>query len=126
MTSTFKRVWILAVLVVEKSLQFVAVVAAAVALAAPVHADADTDFANQLHGYGIYGPRDYNAWLGKITCNRLGNGIDADAYKSAAFLSKNLPRGTTTAQTWQFLNSAINTYCPDQMPVLTSAAGPRQ
>jgi hypothetical protein len=126
MTSVFKQVWIPAVLVVEKSLQFVAVVAAAVALAAPAHADVDTDFANQLHGYGVYGPRDYNAWLGKLTCNRLGNGIDADAYRSAAFLSKNLPRGTTTAQTWQFLNSAINTYCPDQMPVLTSAAGPRQ
>jgi hypothetical protein len=125
MTSTFKRVWIPAVVVVEKSLQFVAVVAAAVALAAPVHADADTDIANQLHGYGIYGPRDYNAWLGKITCNRLGNGIDADADRSAAFLSKNLPRGTTTGQTWQYLNAAINTYCPDQMPVLTSAAGPR-
>jgi hypothetical protein len=125
MTSVFKQVWIPAVLVVEKSLQFVAVVAAAVALAAPAHADLDTDFANQLHGYGVYGPRDYNAWLGKLTCNRLGNGIDADAYRSAAFLSKNLPRGTTTGQTWQFLNAAINTYCPDQMPVLTSVAGPR-
>jgi hypothetical protein len=108
----------------EKFLPLFAVVAAAVALAAPVHADVDTDFANQLHGYGIYGQRDYNAWLGKITCNRLGNGIDADAYKSAAFLSQNLPRNTT-AQTWQFLNAAINTYCPDQMPVLTSAARPR-
>jgi hypothetical protein len=43
----------------------VAIVAAAmVALAAPAHADPDADFANQLHGYGIYGPRDYNAWLG--------------------------------------------------------------
>jgi hypothetical protein len=125
MTSVFKQVWIPAVLVVEKSLQFVAVVAAAVALAAPAHADLDTDFANQLHGYGVYGPRDYNAWLGKLTCNRLGNGIDADAYRSAAFLSKNLPRGTTTGQTWQYLNAAINTYCPDQMPVLTSVAGPR-
>ena len=81
----------------EKFLPLVAVVAAAVALAAPVHADVDTDFANQLHGYGIYGQRDYNAWLGKITCNRLGNGIDADAYKSAAFLSKNLPRNSTTS-----------------------------
>lgn len=48
------------------------ITAAAVALAAPAHADVDTDFANQLHGYGIYGA-----------------------------------------------------YCPDQMPVLTSAAGPR-
>ncbi|MCW2623922.1 MAG: hypothetical protein JWR48_644 [Mycobacterium sp.] len=87
--------------------------------------DVDTDFANQLHGYGIYAQRDYNAWLGRITCERLGNGIDADAYKSAAFLSKNLPRGSTTAQAWQFLAIAIGTYCPDQMPVLTSAAGRR-
>jgi hypothetical protein len=100
--------------------------AAMVVLAAPAHADVDTDFANQLHVYGVYGPRDYNAWLGKISCNRLGNGTDADAYESAAFLSKNLPHGTATAQTWQFLNAAINAYCPDQMPVLTSAAGPRQ
>ena len=55
----------------------------ALVLAAPAHADVDTDFANQPHGHGIYGPRHYNAWLGKITCDRLGNGIDADAYKSA-------------------------------------------
>jgi hypothetical protein len=105
--------------------RLVLVAAAAVALAAPAHADPDTDFANQLHTYGIYGQKDFNAWLGKITCERLGNGTDADAYKSAAFLSKNLPRGSTTEQTWQFLAAAIATYCPDQMPVLTSAAGPR-
>jgi hypothetical protein len=86
---------------------------------APVDADVDTDFANQLH---VYGPRDYNAWLGKITCHRLGTDTD----ESAAFLSKNLQQGTTTAQTWQFLNTTITTYCPDQMPALTSAAGPRQ
>jgi len=98
--------------------------AAMVALAAPAHADVDTDFADHLHGSGIYGPRDYNAWLGKIVCNRLGNGTDANADTSAAFLAKNLPRGTTTAQTGQFLSAAINTYCPDQMPVLTLAAGP--
>jgi hypothetical protein len=30
--------------------------AAMVALAATVHADVDTDFANQLHVYGVYGP----------------------------------------------------------------------
>jgi hypothetical protein len=100
-------------------------ITAALVLAAPAHADVDTDFADQLHGYGIYGPRDYNAWLGKITCNRLGNGTDANAYTSAAFLSTNIPRGSTTAQTWQFLAAAIGTYCPDQMPVVTSAAGPR-
>jgi hypothetical protein len=52
------------------------VTAATGVLAAPAHADPDTDFANQLHGYGIYGPRDYTAWLGKIPCERLGNGID--------------------------------------------------
>ena len=33
------------------------IMAAAVTLAAPAHADVDTDFANQLHGYGIYGPK---------------------------------------------------------------------
>jgi Protein of unknown function (DUF732) len=93
----------------------VSITAPAVVLAAPAHTDVDTDFANQLHGYGIYGPRDHNAWLGKITCNRLG-GIDADADTSAAFLSKDLPRGSTTAQTWQFLAGAIGTYCPDQTP----------
>ena len=54
------------------------ITAAAVALAAPAHADVDTDFANQLHGYGIYGQRDYNAWLAKITCKRLGNGLDTE------------------------------------------------
>src|ERR1700731_3469946 len=106
-----------------KRLGLASITAAAVALAAPAYADVDTDFANQLHGYGIYGPRDYNAWLGKITCNRLGSGVDADAYKSASFLSKNLPRDSTTAQTWQFLAAAVGTYCPDQTPVLTTVAG---
>jgi hypothetical protein len=32
------------------------VTATMVALAASAHADPDADFANQLHGYGIYGP----------------------------------------------------------------------
>ena len=98
------------------------ITAAAVTLCAPAHADVDTDFANQLHGYGIYGQRDYNAWLAKIACKRMGNGLDSSAEKSAEFLSHNLPRGTTTAQTWQFLAAAISTYCPDLMPVLTSVA----
>jgi Protein of unknown function (DUF732) len=102
------------------------ILVAAIALAAPASADPDADFANQLHGYGIYGPRDYNAWLGKIVCERLYNGVDANAYKSAEFLSHNLPRGTSTAQSWEFLATAINTYCPDQTPVLTSIAGPNR
>jgi hypothetical protein len=108
---------------VVKTAMLSGILSAAIALAAPAHADVDTDFANQLHTYGIYGQRDYNAWLGKITCERLGNGLDANAEKSAEFLSHNLPRGTTTEQTWQFLAAAINTYCPDQQPVLTSVAG---
>jgi hypothetical protein len=103
-----------------------AMTAAAVTLAAPTHADVDTDFANQLHGYGIYGPRDYNAWLAKITCERLGNGLDNTADKSAQFLSRNLASGTSTAQTWQFLAAAITTHCPDQTPMLTAVAGPHQ
>jgi hypothetical protein len=97
--------------------------AATVALAAPAHAaDPDADFTNQLHGYGIYGPLDYNAWLGKITCERLHNGLDTTADKSAHFALVNLPRGTTTGQSYQFLAAAIGTYCPDQVPVLTAAA----
>jgi hypothetical protein len=102
------------------------ITAAAVTLAAPAHADVDTDFANQLHGYGIYGQKDFNAWLAKITCKRLGTGLDSSAEKSAEFLSHNLPRGTTTAQTWQFLAAAIDTYCPEQQPMLTAVAEPNR
>ena len=97
-------------------------VVAAVAVAAPAHADPDIDFANQLHGYGIYGQRDYNAWLGKITCKRLARGVDGDAYASETFVARNLPRSTTQSQAWQFLGAAITTYCPDQIGVLQAAA----
>jgi hypothetical protein len=107
-----------------KQLGALAMMTATVMLAAPAHADVDTDFANQLHVYGIYGQRDYNAWLAKINCKRLDNGLDNTAEKSAVFLSHNLQQGTTTAQTWQFLAAAINTYCPDQTPMLTSVAEP--
>lgn len=94
----------------------------ALGLAAPAAADPDIDFADQLHGFGIYGPRDYNAWLGKITCKRLYKGVDGDAYASEAFVAKNLPRSTTQSQAWQFLGAAISTYCPDQVGVLQAAA----
>jgi hypothetical protein len=97
---------------------------AAVALAPAAHADPDTDFATTLHGYGIYGPRDYNAWIGKIACQRLGSGLDADAYASAHFVSMQLEKGSTTAQAWQFLGAAINTYCPEQLPTLQRVAAP--
>jgi Protein of unknown function (DUF732) len=102
------------------------VTVAMVAVAASAHADRDTDFANQLHGQGIYGPLDYNAWLGKITCERLHNALDTTADKSAHFALVNLPRGTSTAQSYQFLAAAISTYCPDQVPILTSAAARHQ
>jgi hypothetical protein len=45
-------------------------------LAAPAHPDVDTDFANQLHTYGIYGPRDENAWLAKLICKWLTTRVD--------------------------------------------------
>jgi hypothetical protein len=38
-----------------------AMTAAAVALAPSAHADVYADFADELHGYGIYGQRDHNA-----------------------------------------------------------------
>jgi hypothetical protein len=96
----------------------VAAIAAAIGLAAPAYADPDTDFNNQIHGYGIYGPFDYNPYLAKIACRRLGDGVDPDAAASARFLSKNLPRQTSQVQTYQFLGSAISIYCPDLAPKL--------
>ena len=99
-----------------------AAIAPALVFAAPAHADPDTDFANELHTYGIYGPKDYNAWIGKITCKRLYNGVDQDADKSAKFVFLQLQKGSTTEQAWQFLGAALRTYCPDQLPVLERAA----
>jgi Protein of unknown function (DUF732) len=91
----------------------VAAIAAATGVSAPAFADPDTDFDNQLGRFGIYGPHDYNPYLGKIVCHRLGVGVDPDAAAAAHFLSINLPRGTTQVQTYQFLGSAIAQYCPD-------------
>ena len=97
--------------------------AVAITLAAPANADRDTDFANQLHTYGIYGPKDFNAWIGKIQCERLATGLDANAGEAAVFLKQNLGKATTEQQAYQFLNAAINTYCPEQRPVIDSLAG---
>lgn len=72
-----------------------AVLGLAVTLAAPAHADPDTDFARELHTYGIYGPRDYNAWLGKIVCERLDKGVDGDAAKSVRFITPTCKREPT-------------------------------
>lgn len=87
-------------------------------LAAPAHADTDTDFANELHTYGIYGQKDYNAWIGKIQCKRLRTGLDANAGEAAVFLKQNLNKDSTEQQVYQFLGGAIRYYCPDQQPVL--------
>ena len=95
---------------------------AAIALAAPAQADDyDAPFNVQLNTYGIYGPQDYNAWLAKISCDRIGRGVDGDADKSANFIQHNLPRGTTQGQAFQFLGAAIDHYCPDQAGFLQRA-----
>jgi len=95
---------------------------AAVGLAIPAHADVDTDFANTLHTYGIYGQRDFNAWIAKLTCQRLDRGVDGTAYQSADFLTKNLDRSSSTEQVWKFLGLGIQTYCPQHLDVLQRAS----
>ncbi|QRY50002.1 DUF732 domain-containing protein [Mycolicibacterium septicum] len=95
---------------------------AAIAFAAPAHADPDTDFANELHTFGIYGQRDYNAWIGKIMCKRLHNGVDHNAQDSVGFVKKQLAKDSSDAQSWQFLGTAINYYCPDQRFIYEQAA----
>jgi len=106
-----------------RTVMLVVLGALSIVLAAPAHADPDTDFSNQLHTYGIYGPKDYNAWIGKIMCKRLRTGLDATAAESATFLHLNLPKGTNEQQTYQFMAAGIATYCDDQQPVLNRAAG---
>jgi hypothetical protein len=114
----------------------VATAVAAIALAAPALADPpppptprtpsppsdyDAPFKNTVNGFGIYQPQDQLAWLGKITCDRLAHGVDHDAYQSANFLQKNLPRGTSQGQALQFLGAAVDHYCPDQVGVVQAA-----
>ena len=96
----------------------VAAIAAAIGLSAPAYADPDTDFDNQLGRFGIYGAHDYNPYIAKIACRRLGQGVDPDAAATAKFISNNLARGTTQVQAYQFLGTAISIYCPDLAPKL--------
>ncbi|CDQ46333.1 putative secreted protein [Mycolicibacterium neoaurum] len=100
------------------------VLAAAVTLAPSAAADRDTDFARDLHTYGIYGQRDYNAWLAKIACKRMDRGVDENAHDAAAFVHTNLDRSTSTEQAWQFLAAGMRTYCPHQLGRLDAAARP--
>jgi hypothetical protein len=41
---------------------------------------------------------------------------------SAKFVFRQLPKDSTTAQAWQFLAAAIDSYCPEQRPVLAAVA----
>jgi hypothetical protein len=41
---------------------------------------------------GISGPRDSNAWLGKIVCDRPHKGIHANAFESTRCVAANLAR----------------------------------
>lgn len=91
-------------------------------LAAPAHADPDTDFTKELHNYGIYGQKDYNAWIGKIACKRIYTGVDTDANKSAQFISMPLQKGqNSTEQSYQFLAAALRFYCPEKTSFLLPA-----
>jgi len=76
------------VILVAGIVLWIIVLIAGLAVAPHAHADPDTDYANQLHGYGIYGPKDYNTWIGKNVWKRLYSGVDA----------------------------AVNMYCPDERP----------
>jgi hypothetical protein len=99
-----------------------AATALGLACAAPASADPDTNFANELHTYGIYGQKDYNAWIGKITCKRMYTNTDPDPFASANFVHNQLPKGATTDQAWKFLAAALRTYCPEKLPVLNAVA----
>jgi hypothetical protein len=115
-----------------KKTQLALVAAAAIATvltsAAPAHADPsydrdpDTNFAHELHTYGIYGQKDYNAWIGKLVCKRLYNNVDHDAFASAKFIGDNLDRHNSTEQNWQFLGAALNYYCPEKRVILDQVA----
>ena len=98
------------------------VAALAVATAPVAHADRDEAFAEQLHTYGIYGQKDYNAWIAKIMCKRLHNGLDQDAFAAAEFVHGQLDKDASTDQAWQFVAAAVPVYCPDQAPALQRAA----
>jgi len=105
---------------VKRLIVGIGVAAASLLLAAPAQADVDTDFTNELHIYGIYGQKDYNAWIAKITCKRLRNGLDTNAAMSAKFVHDQLVKDSTTEQAWQFLG--LRLYCPDKLPLLHQTA----
>ncbi len=106
----------------KRSIIGIVLAAAGLVLAAPAQADVDTDFANELHIYGIYGQKDYNAWIAKIACKRLNNGHDPDAQASARFIHMQLEKDSTTEQAWQFLGATLRSYCPEKLYILDQVA----
>ena len=95
----------------------VACALAAVGVAAPAtaYADPDTDFSNALHTIGIYAPKDTDAWIAKIACERLDRGVDHNANNSAKFVAAQF-LGTTTQQAWQFLGLPIRRTAQTRWP----------
>lgn len=106
----------------KRAVLAVAVAGLALATPAVAHADIDTDFSNSLQTIGIYGQKDYNAWIAKIACERIDRGVDRDAYASALFVSRQLEKGSSTEQAWQFLGLAYPAYCPAHVGLLQQAA----
>lgn len=106
----------------KRTLIGIAAVAAAMMTAAPAAADPDTNFANELHTYGIYGQKDYNAWIGKIMCKRVYTGVDKDVFATANFVRNQLPKGATTEQSYQFVAAGLRTYCPEKLSILDQVA----
>ncbi|PRC50390.1 DUF732 domain-containing protein, partial [Mycobacterium sp. ITM-2017-0098] len=96
----------------KRTLIGIATVAMSLAFAAPAAADPDTAFANELHLYGIYGQKDYNAWIGKIMCKRIYTGVDPDVFATANFVRNQLVKDTSTEQAYQFVAAGLRTYCP--------------
>ncbi|MCV7432006.1 DUF732 domain-containing protein [Mycolicibacterium bacteremicum] len=101
-------------------------VAMALAAAPVAQADRDEAFADRLHTFGVYGQKDFNAWIAKIMCKRLHRGVDADVYASAKFVHSQLQNGSSTEQAWQFVGAAIPAYCPELTHVLTRAADDKE
>ncbi|GJF09241.1 hypothetical protein NGTWS0302_37980 [Mycolicibacterium cyprinidarum] len=110
----------------KRTLVAVAALAMGLVFAAPAAADPDTAFANELHTYGIYGQKDYNAWIGKIMCKRIYTDVDPDVFASANFVRNQLHKDTTTAQAYQFVAAGLRTYCPEKLPILDAVSHPNQ
>ena len=82
----------------KRTILGIAAVAAGLAFAAPAHADPDTDFTSELHTYGIYGQKDYNAWIDKDHLQaapqrrRSGSAADGLHLRAAARFTESLKR----------------------------------